>query len=508
MDKENNARNKNLKETVPIVTPSSNTTPNDKAYRESHAWFTDNDGTPLFISEGISLGLIAQLYVFERLAPNAGTQTMSGNIAVKLKELGYDWHAKFLTGRLHHSAKPPSQVIKEKKIAILYDVRSQAILDSNNAIARALLSNGVEPIALLSDPGMLSLMDPKLPAINYSAFYGLKDEVQSLRQWKSIHKTLNEVHPLLVERFSAFLNGDHKKAIALVDFLYPFFRQALRDIIAIQRLAENLNISKIVMGSDSHRLSRLFALMGSQHSWRTLVIQHGAPMAPDAYVPVFADTIAVWGECSYDWFLSYNTPPERMKITGNPRYDHLRAVLQAPASSDSRIVLLTNLFDPDLRDTILNIAFDAACSLKLPLVIKIHPSEQTDAYYKFARRNSPIPIHIHFREKIDQVIRAGDMVVTVSSTSGIEALLLGASLHHIAVDNIANTIPFEEFQAATFARTTDDLINNLTLELSGKIDISYRHECVSRLLNYYLCEIDGRSSERIINVINGLSEDE
>ncbi len=468
----------------------------DECYKLSHSWFVDLDGARRFLFRDIPLGLLAQVYLYQKLVGNGFGKSKNGSIAFLAKQKGFDWQLKFLYGlydRVQYSDEIPNG-----DGLVIYDVRNQPIVRAMNLVAGALIKLGNKPIGLLSDPGMRRLADIKVPSISYSVRYGIKEERDARQAWRVIRAELDVLSPHLLQRFSRFLRGDKTRAHEIVTYLYRFFCQSIRDVVAIDRVTDDIKPDYTVSGSDSHKVSRIIALMGKSKGWKSVVVQHGAPVLPYAYVPVYADKVALWGNESYDWFKSHGTPEHKLIITGNPRFDEFSERRKRVVRVVKKVVLLTNPTGENVNRKILETVLAALEQFDdVLLEIKVHPSESKDQYSKLTRRTS-IPLRIS-SGCLHDVISPGDIVICVNSTAGIEALMLGAFLIILKIDGVPDTIPYHKYCAAVEVRTTAELEREVRTIQRGQGSV--REESVGEFLTSYVGALDGKASERIAKLV-------
>jgi hypothetical protein len=164
------------------------------------------------------------------------------------------------------------------------------------------------------------------------------------------------------------------------------------------------------------------------------------------------DCIAAWGETSRDYFLRVGVPPERIAITGNPRFDQLA---NADFSGDARrlrtnlgyapaVFLLTFLSSPIERMQIVSKAEKLAALVQLlgwvdalradaeweqlQLVIKLHRSEDPAPLQAILDKNQSTGWARIVDQPLYPLLRASQAALMFSTTAGIEAALLSVPI--------------------------------------------------------------------------------
>jgi len=254
------------------------------------------------------------------------------------------------------------------------------------------------------------------------------------------------------------------------------------------------------MGSDSHKLARITSLLGKTRNFKTMAIQHGAPILPHAYVPVYADWLAIWSVGIKEWFLHNGVSNDKLLITGNPRYDKLRRQVKCH-NSKKKIVLLTNPMGTHVNITILELLLPALSFYKLDFVIKTHPSEPVTDYNFYFNKLTDVNCFVEHNKTIDQIINKDDIVITTNSTAGIEALILGGILHIIKVDGVPNSIPYSDYNIANEITTSDDAITKIGNSINSPDEYTNKADV---FLKFYAGELDGNSTKRLCTLIKSI----
>ncbi len=109
-----------------------------------------------------------------------------------------------------------------------------------------------------------------------------------------------------------------------------FFDEAVKNLKAIQPQC-------VVVDEDVLPLNRALVCAAKSLDIPTWVIMHGLPVNPEGFVPMAADHIAVWGAYERDVLQKWGVSPEKITITGCPKYDAMCADPQDRRASREKI---------------------------------------------------------------------------------------------------------------------------------------------------------------------------
>lgn len=207
----------------------------------------------------------------------------------------------------------------------------------------------------------------------------------------------------------------------------------------------------------------------------TVGVQHGtiSPMhlvytIPEGQVQgaPLPDFFAVYGQFAKEVVsLHGRYPANRVWITGSPRFDHL--VDRSQSRDDARrrlalppkefMVLLTtqrHSASGPLAETV----FQAVREIPgIVLCVKTHPHfAATDRYRELARRAGLESVHF-YRDRLDELIAACDVMISMSSTTLLEAALAGRRTIVVKVQNEPEVYPYVAEGASLGAKDQAEL---------------------------------------------------
>ena len=292
-----------------------------------------------------------------------------------------------------------------------------------------------------------------------------------------------------------------KKIETFLSWVARQIPQLCREIIAIESLLITIKPKSILMASDAHRIGRIIVQLARQLNIKTNVMQHGAPVWEYGYIPVFADKMMVWGKESFYWFLERGVCEEQLAIVGNPRFDKaIKAYSDCYHSISPKILLLTNPIDRNVIKKLIRTFAWATENFKGKVIIKLHPSETDPEWF---RSQIPDPVknnvEVSSLPMNDVGLGIGDIAVVGNSSAGIDAILMGAAVVNICIDDMPNPIPYAKYKVGI-----ESDIEHLKQDLQKCLNIDTITWEKNRMhfLTNYLYKLDGRSTERALEIIH------
>ncbi|MBU1632521.1 MAG: UDP-N-acetylglucosamine 2-epimerase [Nanoarchaeota archaeon] len=235
------------------------------------------------------------------------------------------------------------------------------------------------------------------------------------------------------------------------------------------------------------------------------------------YCPIPTIT-TVYGNCDKDFLIKKGNYPENSVIvTGNHRYDvyinlHKRIDKNQVYkelkidSSKKNILIATQPFPhtPD-REKLIKIVSEAVKTIKdIQLIIKVHPEESVRLYEKIVKNNDVKAIITKY--DINKSLYICEILVTVSSTVGLEAAILEKPVIIISSIKTYDTTDFVKKGIALKAYDSKELkklISKISFNSKTKFKL---HEKRKKYIYDHCYKMDGKSSERIVNLIENNRE--
>ena len=466
------------------------------AYEISHNWFFLN-GSDFSVVDGLSLGKILQLQVFEKIFEGSQVNSDNKNIKSRIKALNLEWSIRAAFS-LFDGISNKSQ----SDIVFLYDVNNNPMIEALNHIFGALVDQGRSASAIVIDKNIAKKSAIK-DQVSWFSCFSIKNFLSAINSFTVFKKSSVGLEKKVFDCLSKRL-GVVKTAAVTRYFKIQSF-QLILEIKVIKSLLQRKNPKVVVLASDAHRVSRIVVFLCKQMNIKTVVYQHGATVWEYGYVPVFADHMLTWGKSSREWFELRGVNADRLKEIGNIRSDSLGYKEISPESftNNRKIYFLPNPIDRKITEEALAILVDLCEKHDYQGIVKVHPSETNLEFFssRIDKARSPIIISAKSIDKVG--INPGDVAIVVNSTAGVDCCLEGAFILNIEVDTMPNPIDYEGFQVG-IKTGMKDYLNNFERLIAMKNEefLIYR----KGFIDSYLGKLDGRVAQRASEFIMHLIE--
>lgn len=220
-----------------------------------------------------------------------------------------------------------------------------------------------------------------------------------------------------------------------------------------------------------------------------------------------AQALAVWGEASAEHFRSAGVEPNRIRITGSPRFDD-RSAATWPSSNDAvraklEVLLITNPIDAqgfctsaEKRALVANVIRNLRRGLDseaVGLTIRPHPGEGVEEYRQALAPSDRDLVAFSPGGALEDDLRRSDVAVVMASTVGLEALLHGVPLAVLPTPGHGFVHDYVE-RGAAFGLALDDSLADQLRELRAP-STAYRH-AVDEYLESHLASV-GRATRSV-----------
>lgn len=309
-----------------------------------------------------------------------------------------------------------------------------------------------------------------------------------------------------------------------------------RQVGYCSHLFDRLHLDAVVVLQDQTGMEKLLVMMARQRGVPSFYVAHGIPAFRClGYPGVNADTLIVWGDKMRERWQQF-VPVRRVVALGNDELGHLprrvqacdRELLRAQIGQEKTTFIILFAASPyadylpadEPADQ--NHALKAVCRVaaRLPgasILIRLHPS--TAAYESVEIKRAIVEYYnrgsILFDPgfTLEEALAASDVVVTVDSTVGIQAIAAHKPL--VILDWLSvDAAGYVQGEAGAAARTEDELLATLKRLM---IDPNFREEmraCGQRFLAQSVVGVgDGLTGarllaeiERVCTKVDGSSE--
>ncbi len=307
----------------------------------------------------------------------------------------------------------------------------------------------------------------------------------------------------------------------IVDLFNNRYDTYYSDIIGIIEIIKDAlakkSIELVILMGDSCVPERAIIGAADSNSIPSLIVQHGVMADTWGYVPLHGTKMAVFGEFSKKFMIEHGTDSDRVIVTGSPIYDAL--IMKKDFSHEDEIYKQLGL---DKSNEIIVLATQGLVEHKLgslgdwkilvsnvmeamkmfpdkQLVIKLHPHEKEDKYYKFF----PLMKNVTIIKDIDihSLFRVSKILLTESSTVGLDSMIQGIPVITINFTGRPDIIPYASSGAAIGVKNQDELIEAIKKILYDEDTTRKLHSNMKQFVFDYAYKMDGHAYKRIVDLI-------
>jgi hypothetical protein len=328
-----------------------------------------------------------------------------------------------------------------------------------------------------------------------------------------------------------------------VDFL-PFFWDKIRMFLRwetqrmvemsreIDRVLDQVRPEYVIVDEDVIPFNRSLVIAAKKKNIKTLVVSHGLPGAPLGFVPLQADNIAVWGVFMESIFQRWGISPDKIVVTGCPKYDKLNVITRMPVeqkysfcekykwSMEKPIAFV--VMGVLTQDVFVRFAGDASTSSEIlrnadyflriaqqvtnvNFVLKVTPELQSDdLFQRLADKYDGLSSNIKLVRSglaVD-LMNISDVVFNSCSSACLEAIILKKPVVNMNFSFHPDVFPFAEYGLGASVRTFEEALKLCRDLEDGLLPLEDWVASQENLIVPFFFSRDGRSSERIASFIN------
>jgi hypothetical protein len=430
-----------------------------------------------------NLFFLSQVYIAES---HFGVYNLINAINL-IKRFSLDSVLKFLMLKFSSPWSNWKRIPKEIDYSFVNEINNKAVIETLNFVKNEF--KGEPSITIYSDMRIGKINDENVNIFELLTFRVVMTSiVDSFAMLLTIYRYRKELNLI-----------SNKYGVSSVYLLFNFFDSILL-VNLVDRLFSIIQIKKLILMSDVHKLSRILVSRAKSSSCKAFVIQHGATIGEEGYLPITANKILVWGESSKKWFIDQGQQSDKIVVTGSPRMDltHYLPIKQNSNSVQIRkvlIILSDILVEKKYLETIkqafVNLAID-----ELEIVIKLHPGGSVD--YSSIPENIFKGTGLHYKilrfESIKALLEATDIVFVTNSTVGMEAIIFNKPLFQYKGDELLNyKMSYEDYNCTHIFKKVQDICD--VLETPNEVFTKLKN--YSEFVSYYFHQLDGNSSLRV-----------
>lgn len=271
-------------------------------------------------------------------------------------------------------------------------------------------------------------------------------------------------------------------------------------------LAEKTRPDVLILLNEVSLSERLAGLVAKQMHIPSVCIQHGVYIGY-VYRELAADKIIVWGEEPKKFWEKIGCAPERIKSVGALAHERWLLLKEKKVKRGERPCILALGQNPaafisqETHRKTINAVFHAIHGLpEYHFIVKPHPGEDIKPYQSALEElPSTSNIELVTSGPIEEAILRSDLVITVFSTAGLEAMLLEKPVIVLNLSQEPSIAPYTA--AAKLVEAEESLSRSIRAIIE---DSAARQSLVLAGRNYaneYFGEMDGGAAQRAVKVI-------
>ena len=297
----------------------------------------------------------------------------------------------------------------------------------------------------------------------------------------------------------------------LLGYLYvsKFDAQA-RHLWAADTALELLQPEVVVVGNDRWWGGQAFVQLARRRGIPSVCVQDGVAGENASWWWLSADRMAAASEQLVEMLVRHGVPPERCRVTGQPRYD----VLARSAPDDRRAARAALGLDPSTfavlfaaqsahgPDYVWGVVSALLAVPGIHVMLRPHPSDPSDLWERLRRAHGSERVTLHRTGDSLTLVRACDVLVTQHSTVVLEAALLGKPVITTEFGGLRGPAPVITAEIATQVRGLEGLTREVQ-RLATAVHAPRPEPSQSRqgALKALVGPVDGHAGERVADLV-------
>jgi len=241
------------------------------------------------------------------------------------------------------------------------------------------------------------------------------------------------------------------KSLSLAIFLLSRVPSVIQAIEFYERFFAAARARAVMTVCDTICHEYLMTVAARRAGVLTYTNLHGDPAVLFNLIPVASDRVFVWGERSRDHLVRNGVPPEKVLMSGNPKFDsafshylprrrEIRAELERLHGLEPGRPIVTYLSSGllstpeltesasfDLLRSFLRALTGGAAGARANVVVKLHPTSDSPTLYRkwIEGLGGGLKVALLQKEDLFEVLAVTGIAVTFHSTTGLEAIGFG-----------------------------------------------------------------------------------
>lgn len=260
----------------------------------------------------------------------------------------------------------------------------------------------------------------------------------------------------------------------------------------------------LVTATDISQVGKMDVAIAKKMKIPCMVSQHGAAIDCPYYQPTRADKFAVWGNIARDMLINRGYDPKKIAVVGSTKYDGIKIPEKIPKGEF--ILVSTQMMAPLEQNMFLDALCKALQNINEPISINLHPGQKPDLINKYLNKYNIKADIIPGQppQGINYFIERCKLMVTICSTTAIDAILVDKPAVTINLSNHEDFIPFAKYGGAIGVWKAEDTEKALKDALYNPKARKALEKGRKKFIQAYLYKNDGKASERFVNIIEKL----
>jgi hypothetical protein len=294
-----------------------------------------------------------------------------------------------------------------------------------------------------------------------------------------------------------------------VYYIHNISTDLMLNIEEYETVLKNIAPDMVLIGDDRPPHIRTCVLLAKNKKIQTMELQHGMYTRTGISAAPVSNKVCVWGEYARDVLIRAGGTDDQIAVTGCPKFDSLfdkkkLRSLSGDKKQCKKILFATQYaFEDATIGAIEKIISFLSIKHDVYLIIKPHPVEKPDLYRRFAKKYRKVIVEDN-KANIDDLILDADVLVTISSTVGINAAILDVPmvlLNFDKTDSPYMPISVEVCDIEDIPLAINDALYNgeVLQRLAGaRKKFVYEHAYIQ----------DGKATNRVADLIEKMIEEE
>lgn len=369
---------------------------------------------------------------------------------------------------------------------VLFVMTSARQHESAAPVLRELLKREVKNLLVVSKepiPVLNRVADPRLFYVHWS-------QLRDLRYWGRLLTRIGRIRRFWTKKIRPTFQGDFE-TIALHKWFENRCHSSVRALLLAQKVVSKIHPPVIVAMDPSDYEAKCFTEIGKHLGVPSFCIQYGMMGAEDTEWRYFTqDYVGTFDVTSAKTLEEFGIPRERILVSGNPRFDlyqpnearrkKFRETLKIPPQST--VIGFTSIPTPSeglgkiesaitaqeysrVLETVYRIPWECSNSV---LVVKTHPDEDISIHNPYRKKVPPDRLRFITNGSAYEILNGSDIVITLYSTSGLEAILLDKDLIFLNLSGREDMVDYASRGAAWAVRREEDLVPAIRSLLSSE----------------------------------------